>query len=418
LVGAAAVGLVLGVGLTVLLPPSSVASSEVMFQVDPADPKRADTEARIANSQAVMDRVAALTPGTDAKSLAKSLSTVTATHDVVRLTASANSPARARELIDRYTDSYIDYSGGVLRQTAADQATGLTRQLDPVNVQLAATTERLNQIDSDPRVNATGPQGDAARTEQTALQRSQDRLGQNITDLQGKIAAEQVAADLHDYFTAINRTVPSAPGFWARLRMVAAPTLLLPILAATGIAVARRRDMRLYSAETIARAAGAPVPATVGVPTTDARVTVPTGAALDDAETLRYRRAVAGVLSPDETGLVSSITMVRPAGDRAAAWAADQFAGLLPPGAPVVRQLEAHAKALPDLDPGSRVVLVLTAGTLTAGALHTLAAACHDAGRSPHSVLLVAPARPAPPARPQWLRRGRRGPEPVGSATA
>ncbi len=412
LLAAGAAGLVLGTGWAVLRPAPAVASSEVMFQDDPNDPKRADTEVRIASSRAVLDLVKGGVPAWEAASLPGALSATKVTHDVIRLTAQAGSPARARELADRYAAGYIDYSGGILRQAATDESGALNRQLDPVNAALAATADKLNRLDSDPLLNATGPQGEAARLEQASLQKSQDLLAQDISDLQSKAAAQQVAAGRHDYLTEVNRSAPIAPTLKARLRRVAVPTVLLPALVAVGIVVARRRDMRLYTADEVARAAGAPVSATVAAPADTAKATALRPAeALEPSEILRYRRALTRLLGADPTGPVPTLTLVRPAADRAAQWAAEHLAGLLPTAAPPARHIAAEGAALPDLDPNSRVVLVVTAGTLSAAAAHTLAAACRDAGGAPHAVLLVAPARPVVPLRPLRLRRA----APVGS---
>jgi hypothetical protein len=410
---AGAAGLVLGTGWAVLRPPLSVASSEVMFSDDPNDPKRADTEVQIARSRAVLDLVRTGMPAAAAAALPTALSASKVTHDVIRLTAQADSPAHARALADRYTDGYIDYSGGILRQAAANEAGALNRQLDPVNAAVATTADRLNRLDSDPLLNATGPQGEAARLEQASLQKSQDQLSQDIADLRSKLAAQQVGAGRHDYLTQVNRAAPIAPTRKSWLRRVAVPTVLLPGLVAVGIVVARRRDMRLYTADQVAAAAGAPVSATVAAPADTARATDPrpTGT-LEPGEILRYRRALLRLLGTDRTEQpVPALTMVRPAADHAARWAAEQLSGLLPAGAPPVRQVAAAGSALPDLEANSRLVLVVSAGTLSAAALHNLAAACRDAGVAPHAVLLVRPTQPAPALRPLRLRRA----EPVGS---
>jgi hypothetical protein len=405
LLGVAALGLVAGVGLAVVRPPQAVAGSEVMFADDPADPKRVDTEVRVATSHAVRERVAQAVPGRDAEWLAKALTATKVTHDVVRLTASANSAAAAGRLADAYTASYIDYSGGIQRQTATDEAAALNRQLDPVDAQLATVTDQLDRLDSDPRLNATGPSGEAARLEQDTLQKSVDRLGQNRTDLQAKIAAQQVAADRHDWFTPINRTAPVAPSHLALAQRVLLPTLLLPLLTAVGIVVARRRDLRLYHPDEVAQAAGIPVPATVVAPAGLVRSDDPAG---EQAEELRYRRAAA-LLLDDAPGALPALTLVRVAGDGPAERAARRVAELLPAGA---RHLTAADAPLPDLPPDARPVLVVTAGTLTPDRLRTLAAACREAGRSAHAVLLVTPPRTVP----QTPRLRSRRTEPVGEA--
>jgi hypothetical protein len=392
---AAVAGLLFGLAWNAVRPPQAVATSAVMFPQDPNDPKRADTEARIASSRAVVDKVAASLPGSAAGRLANDLTAAKLTHDVVRLTAQAGSTDGARKLIAAYTAAYIDYSGGLQRQSATDQAASLTRQLAPVNAQLAAVADRLNQIDTDPRVNATGPLGEAARVEQVDLQKSQERLGQDITDLQDKIAAAQVASGRQDWFTPIDQSTPIPPGRFATARRILAPTLLAPLLVALGLVLARRRDVRLYEPAQVARAAGAPVPATVPAPAPDR---IPT-----DAEEIRWRRAVSRLLDA-EAGPVPALTVVHPGGDPVAAATAGKLIGRLPVSAPPVRQVAALGGTLPDLDPAARLVLVVTAGTMTAAALHQLAGACHDAGAAPHAVLLVTPELAAAP-RPARLRR-------------
>lgn len=392
---AAVAGLLFGLAWNAARPPQAVATSAVMFPQDANDPKRADTEARIAASRDVVDKVAASLPGSDAGRLANDLTAAKLTHDVVRLTAQAGSTDGARKLITAYTAAYIDYSGGLQRQSATDQAASLTRQLAPVNAQLAAVADRLNQIDTDPRVNATGPLGEAARVEQADLQKSQDRLGQDITDLQDKIAAAQVASGRQDWFTPIDQSTPIPPGRFATARRILAPTLLAPLLVALGIVLARRRDVRLYEPAQVARAAGAPVPATVPAPAPER---IPT-----DAEEIRWRRAVSRLLDA-QAGPVPALTVVHPAGDPVAAATAGHLVGRLPVSAPPVRHVAALGGTLPDLDPAARLVLVVTAGTMTAAALHQLAAACHDAGSAPHAVLLVTPEQVAAP-RPARLRR-------------
>jgi hypothetical protein len=412
LLGVAGLGLVAGVGLAVVRPPQAVAGSEVMFADDPADPKRVDTEVRVATSHAVRERVAQAVPGRDAEALAKALTATKVTHDVVRLTATANSAAAAGRLADAYTASYIDYAGSIQRQTAADEAAAFNRQLDPVDTQLATATDQLNRLDSDPRLNATGPSGEAARSQQDTLQKSIDRLGQNRTDLQAKIAAQQVAADRHDWFTPINRAAPVAPSLAARAQRVALPTVLLPVLTALGIVVARRRDLRLYHPDEVARAAGIPVPATVAAPAGLARSVDPAAAgSAEQAEELRYRRAAARLLEGAPAPL-PGLTLVRVAGDGPADHAARRLAGLLPAGTPGARHLIAADAPLPDLPPDTRPVLVVTAGTLTPDRLRALAAACREAGRAPSAVLLVTPPRTVP----QAPRLRPRRVEPVGEA--
>jgi hypothetical protein len=416
LLAAAALGLTAGAVLAVVRPPQAVAGSEVMFADDPADPKRVDTEVRVATSHAVRERVAQAVPGRDAEALADALTATKVTHDVVRLTATANSAAAAGHLADAYTASYIDFAGGIQRQTATDEAAALNRQLDPVDAQLAAVTDRLNSVDSDPRLNATGSSGEAARLEQDTLQKSADRLGQNRTDLQAKIAAQQVAADRHDWFTPINRTAPVAASLAARAQRVLLPTVALPLLTAVGIVVARRRDLRLYHPDEVTRAVGIPVPATVVAPARLAGFVDPAAAtAAEQAEELRYRRALARLLDGAD-GPPFGPTLVRVAGDVSAEHAAHRLADLLPADATGARHLIATDAPLPDLHPDTRPVLVVTAGTLTPDRLRALAAACREAGRAPHAVLLVTPPRVVPQT-PRLRPRPRRT-EPVTEATA
>ena len=99
------------------------------------------------------------------------------------------------------------------------------------------------------------------------------------------------------------------------------------------------------------------------------------------------------------------VALVLVSGDRLAlaVWThlRDTSAGL---DAVPMHLVDASSPTLPDLDASTRVVLVVSAGTVTAPEVLAIAGACQDAGAPPSGVLVVGAAGSAPgpsmPARP------------------
>jgi hypothetical protein len=380
LVGAAGLGLLLGLLLTILRPPLYAASSQVLLQGD-TQPGRANTEAKVAASAEVLNRASARLPdhpGADA--LAGVVTAARLTDDVIEITGSGRSPSRAKQVTDVTTDEYLNYSRDLLRQNADASVAALQPQQDQLDQQSADVEAQLSAAAKDPAQFATGEPGAAARARLTTLQNDRDQIVQEQQTVSNQMGdARQDAAKQGLNLAVVGAAAtPSAPAAHGRLQTLAMTTLGLPLLAAAAIAVLRRRDARLYRPADMARAAG------VGVL---GQVTAP-GEAVDELDLLRYRRAAARVIERDPTGPPwSSITLIHPAVDAAAAKAAVLLQELLPAVASI-HSVAAGGRALPDL-PDTRAVLLISPGTLAPAALGSLSDACRDAGSAPYGLVAV-----------------------------
>jgi capsular polysaccharide biosynthesis protein len=380
LAGAAGLGLLLGLLLTILRPPMYATSSQVLLQGD-TQPGRANTEAKVAASTEVLSRVSARLPDHPRPgALAGVVTAARLTDDVIEITGQGRSPARAKLVTDVTTDEYLSYSRELLRHNADASVAALQPQQDQLDEQSADVQAQLSAAAKDPAQFATGEPGAAARAKVTTLQNNRDLIvqeQQSISDQMGQARQDAAKQGLNLALVGPAAT-PAGSAADARLKTVAATTLGLPLLAAVGIAVLRRRDARLYSPADMARAAGVEVLGEVSAPRDD----------LDELDLLRYRRVVARLTAWDATGGPwSSITLIHPAADAAASNAAAQVQQMLP-GLATVHRVAAGGRTLPDL-PDTRAVLVITLGTLTPAALASLSDACRDAGSAPYGLVAV-----------------------------
>jgi capsular polysaccharide biosynthesis protein len=380
LLGAAGLGLLLGLLLTVVRPPLYTSTAQVLLQGD-TQPGRANTEAKVAASSEVLSRVSARLPDhPDPAALAGSVTAARVTDDLVEITAAARTPGRAHQLAQLTTDEYLGYSRDLIQHNADASVQALQPQQDQLDAQSADLEAQLSAASKDPAQFATGEPGAAARTRLTSLQNDRDQLvqqQQTVSEQMGEARQDAAKQGLNLAVVGPARTPPGS-ALGSRLKTVAATTLGLPLLAAIGIAVLRRRDPRLYDPAQMARVAGVEVLGQVGAP----------GDHLDEMDLLRYRRAAAR-LTEWGAGATpwSSITLIHAATDPAAAGAAARLQDLLAAPASVQR-VAAGGRVLPDL-PDTRAVLVLTVGTLTPPALGTLADACRDAGSTLHGLVVV-----------------------------
>ena len=380
LLGAAGLGLLLGLLLTILRPPLYAASSQVLLQGD-TQPGRANTEAKVAASAEVLSRASARLPDHPGPAaLAKLVTAARLTDDVIEITGRGRSPSRAKQVTDVTTDEYVKYSRDLLLQNANASVAALQPQQDQLDQQSADVEAQMSAASKDPAQFATGEPGAAARVRLTTLQNDRDQIvqeQQTVSNQMGEARQDAAKQGLNLAVVGAAAT-PSGPAAGGRLRTLAMTTLGLPLLAAAAIAVRRRRDARLYHAADMARAAGVEVLGQVSVPRDD----------LDELDLLRYRRAAARLTEWDPTGGPwSSITLIHPAADAAAAHAAARMQELLPTVASVHR-VAAGGRTLPDL-PDTRAVLVITLGTLRPAALASLSDACCDAGSAPYGLVAV-----------------------------
>jgi len=150
LLGAAGLGLLLGLLLTILRPPLYAASSQVLLQGD-TQPGRANTEAKVAASAEVQSRASARLPDHPGPAaLAKLVTAARLTDDVIEITGRGRSPSRAKQVTDVTTDEYVKYSRDLLLQNANASVAALQPQQDQLDQQSADVEAQMSAASKDP----------------------------------------------------------------------------------------------------------------------------------------------------------------------------------------------------------------------------------------------------------------------------
>ena len=399
LVLAASVGAGLGGLVALAYSPSYYSGSKVLIQDEP-DEARVISEAQIATSLAVLDRVAEILHwGKDGAALVRSVSATAMDGDILRIDVRAGSPSRARHLADLTTEQYLTYSTGLLTKTASASESVLLPQREVLRQQLDGIDARTAELRGQPDLrDSTSVAGAAAHAELQDLEGTRVRVLQQVAALEGQIAqAHALAVAGAQHFAVLDRPVePAAASSLSRLGLTVRIALGALILTAVVLVLRRQRDRRLYEAADIARAAGV---ALLGVVSVQAATRSPGPGGRGEQESklreLRYRRFLAKLttLSSDAAGEPRApVAMLLVAGDALAERAAARVAELAGDDVPLlVLPIGMPRPTVPDLSSTARVVLSVTVGTLTAGQLMDLAGACHDAGRLACGALVVMP---------------------------
>jgi|GEM_PF-5164562 len=382
LLAATVVGAVLGVLLHMfVLKTVYTATTDVVLQ-GPIEPSRGLTEAQIATSTAVLSQVSAALPDHPSLNvLVKRVSASAETGGVVQISVDANSLDEAKRLAGAVTDRYVSYTSGLLQQASAASATALALPYGTLTKQMAQTEVEINDVAADPAQKATGPVGDAARAKLADLQSVHVTEQNNMQELQTQIAkANSDAANPNIHYQVTGQpngdASPSSLSAHPWWLIVPIPVVAVPLFCAFIIVVLRRRDLRLYDATLIERVARAPVLGQVGG-----------GDPADEMEALRYRRVARRLVAEAGGDPVPSVTLIHLASDVTGGDAARRLFDLIPSGTPVHRI--SATRTLPDLEPGTRAALVVSAGTLSAVTLRELVSGCRDAGAEPFGVVFV-----------------------------
>lgn len=427
----AVVGAVLGAAATVVWPPTYASSSRVLIGGDP-DNSQVLSEAQIAMSLVVLDRAAAsLNLGVVGSDLQTSVTAAPAVAegDVIEITATADSPDRARRLADAVTQEYIAFSTEISTKSASASSDVLIPRRDTLQKQVADTNRLIAGLRGSAEANAANAQGAAARAELDRLSSNQAQAVKELDELDANIAQAQAQAAVRRMrFSIIEPPVaPLTPVALYPILRVAGGAALAAVVGIFVLVAIQRADRRLRRGSDIAAALGAPLLGTVEAPAEgdieppantldnghnagrqvrrrvrharwDAQST--TASRDQTLEHLRYRRVLARLRrAPDEP---DTLLVVLADGDELAARAVRQLAILadgasadpprsMPPTVLNVVSVCAARPTIPEPHGGSKVLVVVTSRTRTAWELLSIAEACQDAGHRVAGVLAVLP---------------------------
>ncbi|WP_395366475.1 polysaccharide biosynthesis protein [Streptomyces sp. YH02] len=415
----AVVGALVGHGTSLLIPPRYTTSASVLLP-GAWEERELLTQAEIATSSVVVDRVAAALgwPGVDGIELRDRVSAEAADGNIIKISGTADTPARAQRLSDTVAEEFVTFAAQVVGDDTDPEAAAQPEALRQLVVK---TTRRINEL-----ADEAGPgrtvESVQTRTElaklRTALQEAVDKLDQ-----------ADPATDRPDMVVMGPAARPAGEAPPTRVQLVVAGALLFVLLAVIGHLAAARVGRRLRAGADITAALGSTLLGAVDVPGgraagrpkgggpralfrrllgTDVRWDLPSPGASGDDESrqIRYRRVCARLR--DRLPAPRRLLVVVPDGDETARRAAAQLVaeagndsspdssngGLLTlrvVGVAVSRPM------VPDRGTESGALVVVSAGSWTAAELAGIAEACADAGHEVVGTVLAGTvwARPA-----------------------
>lgn len=398
----AVVGALVGYGASLLFPPRYTTSASVLLPGQ-WEERALLTQAEIATSSAVVDRAAAALGwrGVGGSELRDRVSATAADGNIIKISGTADTPERAQRLSDQMAQQFVTFAARIMGDgTDPDAAAGL----DALRQQVVQTNRRITDLAdaADPGQTVEGVQ---TRTE---LEKLRTTLAQAMKKLDQAGPATN-KANMVVMGSAARPTGEAPP---TRMQLVVAGALLFFLLAVIGHLAAARMSRRLRTEPEIAAALGSALLGTVDVPGeqpaprsggrrpralirrllgVDTRWDIPTPRTSGDetSRRIRYRRVCARLR--DRLPAPRRLLIVVPDGDEIARRAAGQLvaeaesdpsARSSSGGHPMLRVVGVSVSRpmVPDRDTESGALVVLSAGSWTAGELGNVAEACADAG--------------------------------------
>ena len=421
LIVVAALGALVGAGVSLVFSPGYQTSASVLLQ-GPRNPDELLTEAQVAHSSVVLDRAAAaLRWDRSGTELADDVTAAVADGNIVEITAMGDTPEHAQQLADRVAQEYVTFSTQLMANTADASAQVSQEQQETLRQQIIETNQRISELH-----NSAG-QGQTIDSVgvRTELESLRTALSQAVAKLD-ELDAVSGQAKMVVMGAAERPAGPAAP---TMTHFVAGGAGLFFLLGLFGHLLMARSDKRLRNEPGIAAALGTGLLGGIDTPDVQAPeaepaqrslrqrlvgLIVPHGrswdlpdlpAAADEAGLdIRYRRAVARLRGNLPTGPGRVLAVVtdddlpaRRVADRLGEVAADSRLTL------DVVEVVAERPTVPDAGvPG--VVVVVTAGTRTGWELVRLTEACADAGHGILGVVVAhrtkAPVEPGDKAEP------------------
>ncbi|WFB10970.1 Wzz/FepE/Etk N-terminal domain-containing protein [Streptomyces sp. LX-29] len=402
------VGALVGYGISVLFPPRYTASVSVLLPGQ-WEERELLTQAEIATSSSVVDRVAATLgwKGVSGGELRDRVSAKATDGNIIKISGTATTPERAQQLSDRVAQEFVAFAARIAGDdTDPDAATGP----EALRKKVAETNRRITDLAdaADPGRTVESVQ---ARTEleklRTALQEAMKKLDETegATSRAGMVVMGPAP-----------RPTDEAPP--TRTHLVAGGAVLSFLLAVVGHLAAARGNRRPRTEPEIAAALGSALLGTVDVPGerrahrprgrgsrawirrllgVDTRWDIPTPRRSDDeaGRRIRYRRVIARLR--DRLPAPRRLLVVVPDGDEIAHRAAGQLVAEAESD-PVLRVVDVSASqpVVPDRDTESGALIVLSAGSWTAGELAGIAEACADGGHEVVGVVVAGAVRVRP----------------------
>ncbi|MEU2791787.1 Wzz/FepE/Etk N-terminal domain-containing protein [Streptomyces sp. NPDC007100] len=416
----AVVGALVGYGASVLLfPPRYTASASVLLPGQ-WEERELLTQVQIAASSAVVDRAAARLgwAGVSGGELRDRVSAKAADGNIVKISGTADTPERAQQLSDRVAQEFVAFAARIAGASGDSEAdTGP----EALRKKVAETNRRITEL-----ANAADP---GRTVESVQVRTALEKLRTALQEAMKKLDEADPTAEKAGMVVMGPAARPTGEVPPTRMQLVVAGALLFFLFGVIGHLAAARADRRLRTGPEMAAALGSALLGTVDVPGerstsgpgggdrralvrrllgVDTRWDVPAPQRSGDeaGRRIRYRRVCARIRG--RLPVPRRLLVVVPDGDEVARQAAGQLvaeAGSVPSpgsssgGEPMLRMVEVSVSrpTVPDRGTESGVLVVLSAGSRTAGELAGIAEACADAGHEVVGTVVAGPVltRPA-----------------------
>lgn len=407
----ALVGALVGYGTSLLFPPRYTTSASVLLP-GAWEERELLTQAQVATSSVVVDRVAAALgwSGVDGTELRDRVSAEAADGNIIKISGTADTPERAQQLSDQVARQFVTFAARIVGDNTDPEA---ATRLEALRQSVARADRRITEL-----ADAADP-------------------GRSVESVQARTELEKLRTALHEAINKLDQADPAAdksnkanmvvmgpaarPAGEApptRTQLVVAGALLFFLFAVIGHLTAARMSRRLRSEPEIAAALGSVLLGTVDVPAdrsahraggrgvralvrrllgVDVRwdIPVPRTSGDETDRQIRYRRVCARLR--DRLPAPRGLLVVVPDGDEIARRAAGQLvaeAGSDP--ALRLAEVSVSEPMVPDRDDESGVLVVLSAGSWTAAELAGIAEACEDARHEVVGVVLAGTVRARP----------------------
>ncbi|MBL1097817.1 Wzz/FepE/Etk N-terminal domain-containing protein [Streptomyces coffeae] len=414
----AVVGALVGYGTSLLFPPRYTTSASVLLP-GAWEERELLTQAEIATSSVVVDRAAATLgwTGVSGSELRDRVSAKAADGNIIKISGTADTPERAQQLTDQMVQQFVTFAARILGDNTDPEAAARPEALRQMVVQ---TSRRITELAdaADPGQTVEGVQ---ARTEleklRTALQEAMKKLDEAdpATNKANMVVMGPAA-----------RPTGEAPP--TRMQLIVAGALLFFLFAVIGHLAAARASRRLRTEPEIAAALGSVLLGTVDVPGegpargprgrgprawirwllgVDTRWDLPTPqpSGGEVGRQSRYRQVCARLR--DRLPAPRRLLVVVPDGDEIARRAAGQLVAEADSdpsptsssrGYPMLRVVEVSVSRplVPDRGTESGALVVLSAGSWTAGELAGIAEACADGRHEVVGIVVAGTVRARP----------------------
>lgn len=394
------VGALVGFGTSLLFPPRYTTSASVLLP-GAWEERELVTQAEIATSSVVVDRVAAALDwtGVSGSELRDQVSAKAADGNIIKISGTADTPERAQRLADQVAQQFVTFAAQITGDSTDPEAAAP----EALRQMVVQTSRRITEL-----ADEAGP-GQTVESVQTRTELSKLRTA--LQEAINKLDQTDPAATQADMVVMGPAARPAGEAPPTRIQLVVAGALLFFLLAVVGHLTAARMSRRLRTEPEIAAALGSTLLGTVDVPGerpahrpesrgsrarirrllgVDVRWDVPAPQTSGDeaSRQIRYRRVCARVR--DRLPAPRRLLVVVPDGDEIARLAAGQLVAEAE-GDPLLRVVEVSASQpmVPDRDNESGALVVVSAGSWTAGELAGIADACADAKHEVVGIILA-----------------------------